>query len=183
MTFKALAGFFALLFSATSIWSAPDLSTVDLRPLLRMNATSSTSGESFPPSPNVLTDQDILITYGGALTSSYVERPEGETFSLTLVRGVIRPLFRMSLFQILVENRIGFLESCQNRGTGIFEARYEVTWYGRNGRRNQFVVVHSAAETGLPACPPEADRIVSVITGNQFDVSSDPESEVLFSGQ
>jgi hypothetical protein len=57
---------------------------------------------------------------------------------------------------------------------------YEITWYGRNARQNQFTVVFGPpGASALPRCPDEVSELIAAIVDYEIQVRNDPESEVL----
>ena len=159
---------------------AADVSGLNLDPLVRVRLTenvpaSSTSGAA-------QNDRDLFVTRGGVTTIVRVFRffePGGVRVLHQLARGAGSPADLAELKQALAAGRAGIRQSCNIEDAEPL-ATWEVTWYGRNGRRSSFVVaVGPAAATGLPPCGPETFPLLSALLAYEGRVLGDPETELL----
>lgn len=166
----------SLLFCGSSA-RADAFASSDLHPLLRAHATRSFI-EGF--SQLRLDDQDYLISRGGALLSQVAGQVDGGSFSNFLVRGAGDREHLAALKRVLAESQVGTLKSCEIDSGGVTNGPYEITWYGKEGRRNSFVaVLGPAGASGLPPCPPQVGNIIQAISVYVNHVVSLPGTEIL----
>lgn len=151
---------------SSPLTAAGTLPDVDLTPLLRVHSTLLFR---FLPDPSVgdlLEDGDLFVSQGGATTWVRLLRREGESFRTETFIGAGRADFLRQLKGRLGSNRAGFLEDCaivdpEAATTGT----YEVTWYGRGGRRNSFTFTLTGDAGALPVCSPDAELLFETIFG------------------
>jgi len=163
---------------------AVDFSRVDLSPLLRVNKTVHVYFvySPGPPPPQTDVDHDLFVSRGGATvsistTKTYTSTPQLAT---RVVRGLATALSLSFLQKALGEANAGLQSDCEWPYTdpeigGI----YEITWNGKNARRNRFAVHFERGLPGnFPPCSPAVSQLVSDIAQYELEVSMKPDSEV-----
>lgn len=159
---------------------AADFSGRHLDPMIRVRATENVPASSVASAAQ--NDLDFYVTRGGVTTIVRVFRffePGKVRVLHQLARGTGSPADLEELKQALVTGRAGARQSCIIEDTEPL-ATWEVTWYGRNGRRSSFVVaVGPAAATGLPPCGPEAFPLISALLAYEGRVLGNPATELL----
>ncbi len=127
--------------------------SLDVRPLFRIEE-EFTSGLTSPPV--LLNQKSIFVSRGGYVflqlsimgADGKLSGGAGRAFANSTQRTVFR--------DILTRDQIGRQRDCVFLGTGL-KGQSQITWYGRNGRRNAFRYVYAEdLSSGLPACSEQA---------------------------
>ena len=170
-----------LLCSGTTVAAVP-FKDADLHPLLRVNGSFLFIPSAGPVARLGHIDEVKVITRGGALVSVVTDQVGfGAPLENHFLRGVGSPAALAQLKTRLAQNQVGVQASCLLDPNPEFSGTYEITWYGRGGRRSGFTVYYGTAGGGFPACPPEVEQIVSGISTFESSVFIDPDSEKLSS--
>ncbi|HEV7668367.1 MAG TPA: hypothetical protein VGS22_07575 [Thermoanaerobaculia bacterium] len=133
----------------------------DSRTLLRVH---STLAETPRPDVGFRTDSDRLISRGGGLVTLRSQGLGTNPPEVVAFAGLGRPADLAALGEALVSAGVGTLSSCSLDGQGGRTGPVEITWYGRTGRKNTFVIQfldHEPPAAGL--CPPEAGAVIDAI--------------------
>jgi len=118
-----------------------------------------------------LRDENLFIATDGAASgnfpSSFVFNPwVAETVSR---QGSTRQT--ATLKAALGAGHVGVQTSCTIPTTTGWSGRYEITWYGRGDRSNDFVVTLQIAPSAKPPlCPPEVKDLIEAIEQYANDV-------------
>jgi hypothetical protein len=172
----------ALLLCSARNASAVEFQDADLKPLLRVNFSLFLAPTTTPIVLAGHIDGIKIITNGGGLISVDTDQGVFGPFRNRLIlRGVGSPASLAKLRAEFGKNRIGFQVSCALEPNGDVSGPYEITWYGRGGRRNAFTVLYGKAGAGFPACSAEVQEIVNAIAEFEGTVFLDPDSEKLSS--
>ncbi len=135
------------LFLAIDLWAGPvSIPGSDPRTLLRVHSTLREEAQFVQR-----VDIDRLITRGGGLisiASAGLEELRPEAFAAS-GRGL--PADLAALGQALAAGPVGMARDC-TLNSGGRTGTAEITWYGRNGRRNRFTLLFVDSE------PAESDR-------------------------
>jgi hypothetical protein len=157
---------------------ADAFTSADLHPLLRVHAVHS--DQILSTQQTIFQDEDYFISRGGALLFQLVSQLEAEPFKTLLVRGVGLPAEVAALKQVLSDSRVGTLTDCEVPDGADRVEPYELTWYGREGRRNTFVAFFApAGSTSLPVCPPQVLSLRRAVSDYFVHVTQLPGSENL----
>ena len=164
-----------LLFSAPLLGDS--FSQADLHPYVRVHGSRAfrdiVGGRHFD-------DQDYFITSGGAMLAIEPSKTDNRNFTNSFSRGAGTPERLVALKQVLAQNRVGQQTSCEIDTEGDLIGPYEITWYGKSGRRNSFTVIHGpGGASGLPPCPPGVDLMIGAINDYVSHVRSRPGTEIL----
>jgi hypothetical protein len=180
----------SLTFVAPAAFGQGGACVVDLGPLVTVHASRLFEGRTLPgrvpPPPREVTE-DLLVTNGGAASAVRVTRtfccdiPDLRLFA----SGIAGRADVVRLRDLLAEVRVGLFGGCvfENDLTTPVGPRvrggYEVTWYGRAGRRNRFTIAFAdAGQAALPLCPPEAQRLIDGLTAFADALAADPDRVV-----
>ncbi|HEX5758129.1 MAG TPA: hypothetical protein VF121_02950 [Thermoanaerobaculia bacterium] len=160
---------------------------VDLHTLLTVHGSRHVQIRTLPgrfPPPPVQITEDLLVTQGGAATTSRVsvtlccERSELKRFA----SGIAERPDLARLRDLLVAVRVGQLEDCvlENDLSTVTGVRtlgaYEVSWFGRGARRNDFTIVFAdPGAAPLPPCGPEAQQLVEGLRAFADTLAADPD--------
>lgn len=135
------------LFLAIDLWAGPvPIPGSDPRTLLRVHSTLREEAQFVQR-----VDIDRLITRGGGLISiesAGLEELRPEAFAAS---GRGTPLDLAALGQALAAGPVGTARDC-TLNSGGRTGTAEITWYGRNGRRNRFTLLFVDSD------PPENER-------------------------
>jgi hypothetical protein len=173
--------FLTLLLFLPGAVGAVDFSGRDLDPMVRVKSHQMTF--AFPPATEDIRDDDTyFVTRGGATVFvSVIQLTDSQTRRTVhqIGRGIgsSAPLARLK--GALAAARAGIQASCIVLRSAPPVDIFEITWYGRNARQNQFTVVFGPIEAAaLPPCPVEVPALVAALVNYQVEVLNDPESEV-----
>jgi hypothetical protein len=156
---RALAALI-LVAAGTSI-AAPAAAQTISQALLRVHSTIL-----FYPTGTKSFDLDLLVSTSGY---SQVWETEANTINPLPLRLYVAKSATASaetlaaLRSALNAGQIGIQQSCVVNQGFIVQGTVEITWYGRNLRRNQFTVVMSDRPSDLPPCPPDLCGILQAI--------------------
>lgn len=157
-----------------------DFSQVDLYPMLQFhNNQHAHYGSSLAP-PDSDFVEDLFISRGGATVSVSVSRIEASPVELqtSVIRGVASKEALADLKKAIIETNAGVQKDCEFQS--MTDGVYEITWYGKNGRRNQFAVHFGRDLSGaLPTCPTAVDRLLEAIVRYANVIRASSANEVL----
>lgn len=165
--------------------AGPDYSDVDLRAWVRVHETRAGAYEENGIQGEHVSDNEILVTKGGALfanTSARSGPPDASIeFETVVVRGLGTRSERNELAAAVAQAQLGTEGDCTLAGDPRIPALYEITWYGKSPRRHSFQVrtVDTAVEPAT--CPARVERFLSALTFFQIRVRAHPDTEVLSS--
>jgi hypothetical protein len=172
--------FYLTLCLLGSICTGPLLAG-DLDPFLRVRETVRV--EAAPPvAVDEQSDKDVFVTRGGTTTIVRVFRifDFNPRIVHQLARGIGSPADLDSFKRVLAAGRVGVQEDCNIDSAAIPLNTWEFTWYGKNNRRNSFVVAIGPSEVArLPPCPPVAFAMVNAFLDYELAVLDDPSTELL----
>lgn len=174
----------AISLAAPAVADAADFTRVDLRPLLRVRVMKYSRVAPQILEVEGLEDRDVFVTKGGGLFTSFSHRSHPvnspQPFSSTIFRGVASPVELKALNMALEGATIGVQTNCQLAPMPGHSQRHEIIWYGRETRRNQFVVfLHSSEDPSLARCPAGVFDFLVALGVFESAVASHPDSEVL----
>lgn len=131
----------------------------DLPALLRVNSVRQIF---FGPDISRIDHRQSLISRGGGLFELLATGSPGNPPFTVAFRGLGTTAELATLGQALVDSQVGQQRDCTLGSSGI--GHMEITWYGRNGRQNTFVVTFQSAEPPPEeACSVAVDSLVSTI--------------------
>lgn len=164
--------------------AGPDYSDVDLRAWIRVHTERAGVGHS--PSPGeYVSDDDVLVTKGGALFSNASVRsdPVGlpTEFETVVVRGLGTPGERSNLAAAIGLAQLGVQEDCSIAGDPGVPAKHEITWYGKSPRRHAFTIRTVDGNVERPTCPTTLSRFLVALGLFHIRVLEHPDTEVLSS--
>lgn len=178
----------SILFSLTSLpalAAGPDYSDVDLRAWVRVHETRAGAYEENGIEGEYVSDNEVLVTKGGALFANTSARsgpadPSIE-FETVVLRGLGTRGERNDLAAAVAQAQLGAQGDCTLAGDPRIPALYEITWYGRSPRRHSFKArtVDTAVEPAT--CPARVERFLSAMTFFQIRVRAHADTEVLSS--
>lgn len=172
-----------LLFLVPGAAGAVDFSGLDLNPMIRVRTQLTLPAFPPPAFEDAFDDSTYFITRGGATVFDHVIHLTSSQTARTvhqIGRGISIPEPLAQLKQALVAARAGVRTSCLFDRSDSPTDTYEITWYGRNARQNQFTVVFGPPDsTTLPPCPAEVSELIGAIGSYEIQVLNDPASEVL----
>jgi len=162
-----------------------NLCAADLHRLLRVTSTFSAIQRSpSAPGPSQDVFEDFVVSRSGVVVGQAVhdELCDNCTTHNTVVAGQASMQDLNSLRQVIDSNHIGIQTSCfqANLEEGTVGPRlfgtFELTWYGRNGRKNTWSVIYDNAdhEGILPPCSPSVQTIVNTVRSFFSGVASRP---------
>lgn len=169
-TLLFLLGFFI---AGTS--KADSFAQADLNPYVRVHAS-----RSYTDLLGVarFDDQDYMITRGGGVLAAEASWSTGREFSNLLIRGTGEAGQLNSLKRTLTTNKIGAQTDCRDP-LGL-DGSYEITWYGKSGRRNSFTAyLGTFGPTDLPSCPSGVAEMIRAINDYVNHVANRRGTEVL----
>lgn len=179
---KALLPLLFLLLVLPGNLAAVDFSGLDLDPMIRVRTQQTTL--ALPPAPgDIHDDLTYFVTRGGATVFVNVIQLIGSQTRSTihqLGRGIGSPAPLTRLKQALSAARAGTQRSCSFDQPHSPLDTFEITWYGKNARQNQFTVAFGPpGATALPPCPAAVSELIAAIVDYEIQVLNDPASEVL----
>lgn len=165
--------------------SGQNLCAADLHRLLRVTATFTAIQRSpSAPGPSQNVFEDFVVSRSGVVVGQAVhdELCDGCTTHNTVAASGASVQDLNSLRQVIDSNRIGIQTSCfqANLEEGTVGPRLfgtvELTWYGRNGRKNTWTVLYDNAGNGgtLPPCSLAVQSIVNTVRSFFSQAASRP---------
>ena len=158
-----------------------------LRPLLRVHTEVTVTSDFGSLSSVEQLGRDLFVSVSGAtqaVSTSRIEppiSPEDLDFRTILLRGIGSGERLAALRTALAAAQVGFQSSCDTFSEGI-RGRYEIVWYGRGRRRNDFTINYRAAgEAAERECPAAVIALVGEVNEYYRSVLRDSDSEVLTS--
>lgn len=163
-----------LLAVLAGLTAAPVLCGPDTAPLLRSHCTISYTDEIVPPPQSFFEDKDLTVAQSGEALHFRALQVNGGSFSSAQVRSAGGGAEFQDLRAALARARAGVQTSC-SIADEVVAGRCEVTWYGRNGRRNVFVFeLGPPTESSLPPCPPAVEELSGAIVRYEVFVLNHP---------
>lgn len=161
-----------------------DFSRVDLYPLLQLhNSQHSHVVNSLAP-PDMDFVDDLFISRGGATIAVSVSRLEGGLESdpveleTSILRGIASKEALTRLKKAITGANLGIQKDCAYQS--LLKGEYQITWYGQNGRRNQFSIhFDPAVPEALEPCPEAMDRLLDAVVQYEAQLRADAGSEVI----
>ncbi len=164
MTHKAFAlarfCFMLATLAGVALPSNSQTSSLDIRPLFRIEEEFTTQ----PTNPPVLSHQRLsFVSRGGYVFFQLSITSADGTLSGGAGRAFSSPTDRAIFRDILTRGQIGRQRDCVRLSNELRGYR-QITWYGRNGRRNMFRYVSAPdLSSGLPACSEQANDLLEAL--------------------
>ncbi|HXU29748.1 MAG TPA: hypothetical protein VN851_04140 [Thermoanaerobaculia bacterium] len=152
-----LCAIFAVPAFGISATGVSEASGTDVRPLVRI-VDDFTLNPQPPPAlayeQFTFVSRSGYVSYQGSITASGGS-PDG-----AVGRGIASPEERIAIRDLLTRGQIGLQRDCVEV-TASRVGHREITWWGQNGRRNEFRYVFAPdLSSGLPACAPRVAEML-----------------------
>jgi hypothetical protein len=178
-----------LIFATTLLPSgraqAADFSNVDLQPWIRYRYTLYDIGEDQFGQRRIFSqDGSVFVTKGGGVFWDVNERDHPVGLPIPYTTGISRGIATSEEMRALAvsaeEARIGVQTDCVDAASPGQLWKFEVIWYGRQGRRNQSHVFFRHQENEpLPACPQAVVDFIFDVFSLISSVGAHRDTEIL----